>query len=209
MIMKSRQYSYIKLPFIAVLCSLALTTGCETTSTNARYIDSAGPETIVSLNQINIQDWMNAADQMVMSLLDSGVLERSQQQPAILGISRIINDTQQRVDVDALTKKIRIALNRTGKVQTTTTMGLGGKAEDPLAQSAAQYQAFMNDEKATVLMPTYSLSGKLLEDRVSAGMDRQVTYTFQLSLTEVSTGLAVWEDEVLISKAGRRPSVGW
>lgn len=202
---------YFKLTLQTAASSLLLffATGCETTNTGARYIESSGPETIVSLNQINIQDWMNAADQMVNSLLDSGVLERSPQQPAVLGISRIVNDTQQRVDIDALTKKIRVALSKTGKVQTTTTMGLGGKAEDPLAQSAAQYQAFMNDEKASVLIPTYSLSGKLLEDRVAAGKDRQVTYTFQLSLTEISSGLAVWEDEVLISKAGRKASVGW
>jgi uncharacterized protein (TIGR02722 family) len=195
--------------YAALAGALFSTTGCETTNTSARYVDSGGPETIVSLNQINIQDWMNAADQMVNSLLDSGVLERSEQQPAILGISRIVNDTQQRVDMDALTKKIRVALNRTGKVQTTTTMGLGGKAEDPLAQSAAQYAAYMNDQKTQTLIPTYSLSGKLLEDRVSAGKDRQVTYTFQLSLTEIATGLAIWEDEVMISKAGRKPSVGW
>jgi uncharacterized protein (TIGR02722 family) len=202
--------NYIKkVSFTCLVAALVLATGCETTNTGARYIDSSGPETIVSLNQINIQDWMNAADQMVTSLLDSGVLERSEQQPAVLGISRIVNDTQQRVDIDALTKKIRVALNRTGKVQTTTTMGLGGKAEDPLAQSAAQYQAYMNDQKAQTLIPTYSLSGKLLEDRVSAGKDRQVTYTFQLSLTEIATGLAIWEDEVMISKAGRKPSVGW
>ena len=206
--MKSIMIAKISI-YAALAGALFGVTGCETTNTSARYVDSGGPETIVSLNQINIQDWMNAADQMVNSLLDSGVLERSQQQPSILGISRIVNDTQQRVDIDALTKKIRVALNRTGKVQTTTTMGLGGKVEDPLAQSAAQYAAYKSGERSEVLIPTYSLSGKLLEDRVAAGKDRQVTYTFQLSLTEIKSGLAIWEDEVMISKAGRRPSVGW
>lgn len=194
---------------LAGLLALILSTGCA--STNAGYIDSRGTETIVSLNQINIQDWNNAADQLVASLLDSGVLERAPRHPAILAISRLINNTQQHVDTGSLTKKIRISLNRTGKVVTTTTMGIGGRVEDPFAKDAADYAAFMNDTPAAsaTQMPDYSLSGKLLEDRVRSGRDRQITFSFQLSLTEVATGLAVWEDEVQITKAGRKTSVGW
>jgi uncharacterized protein (TIGR02722 family) len=198
-----------KTVFIFTLPLALMLGGCATN--NARYINPQGTETIVSLNQINIQDWNNAADRLIASLLESGTLERAPKQPAVLAISRIINNTQQQVDTDSLVKKIRVALNRTGKVVTTTTMGLGGRAEDPLAKSASEYAAFMNDEPAatTTHLPDYSLSGKLLEDRVRAGRDRQVTYSFQLSLTEVASGLAVWEEETQISKAGRKPSVGW
>lgn len=195
--------------FGAGCAAMLLVSGCA--STNARYINSQGTETVVSLNQINIQDWNNAADQLVSSLLESGALERAPKQPAVLAISRIINNTQQHVDTDSLVKKIRVSLNRTGKVVTTTTMGLGGRAEDPLAKSASEYAAFMNDEPAaaTTHLPDYSLSGKLLEDRVRVGKDRQVTYSFQLSLTEITSGLAVWEDETQITKAGRKATVGW
>lgn len=196
-----------KLLLASGLSSALFLTGCA--STGAGYIDSQGTETIVSLDQINIQDWSNAADQMVQSLLNSGVLERSAQQPAILAISRVINNTRTQVDVDSLVKKIRVSLNRTGKVVTTTTMGLGGRTEDPLAKSTADYAAFMNNTEAPVTLPYYSLSGKLMEDNVKAGRTRQTTYSFQLSLTEISSGLAVWEDEVQITKAGRKASVGW
>lgn len=184
---------------------------CGCASTGARYINPQGTETIVSLNQINIQDWNNAADQLVSSLLTSGALERAPHQPAILAISRLINNTQQHIDTSSLTKKIRVSLNRTGKVVTTTTMGLGGRVEDPLAKDAADYAAFMSDTQApaTNTMPDFSLSGKLLENKVTSGRDRQVTFTFQLSLTAVNSGLAVWEDEVEITKAGRKSSVGW
>lgn len=189
---------------------LLLVTGCQTTGNQARYIESGGTESITTLNQINVQDWRKAANELVQSLLQSGVLERAPEQPAILAISRIINNTQQQVDTDSLIKKIRVDLNKSGKVVTTTTVGLGGRAEDPLAKSEAEYNAFMSGEEQEALpKPHYSLSGKLLEDRVRAGKDRQVDYTFQLSLTEIGTGLAVWEDEKMISKAGRKPSVGW
>ncbi len=195
-------------PFAAAVLPVSLFfTGCE--STDAKYVDSKGPETVVSLDQINIQDWTNASDQMISSLLTSGVLERAPEQPAIMAVSRIVNNTQQQVDTDMLTKKIRVALNQSGKVVTTTTIGLGGKAEDPLAKDAADMNAFMSGEKQQTKMPYYTLSGKLLEDRARAGSTRQVTYTFQLSLTEVRSGLAVWEDEKQITKQGKKASVGW
>lgn len=182
-------------------------TGCA--SKQARYVDSQGPQTIVSLNQINIQDWNNAADKLVASLLASNVLDRAPNLPAVMAVSRIRNNTQQQVDTDSLTKKIRIALNQTGKVVTTTTLGPDGKVEDAMAADVGAMNAFMSGEKQKTTLPYYTLSGKLLEDRVSAGSTRQVTYTFQLSLTTVKDGLAVWEGEELITKQGQRASVGW
>ena len=62
-------------------------------------------------------------------------------------------------------KKIRVALNQSGKIVTTTTMGLGGNAEDPMAKEAAQMNAMLNGEKQKTTLPYYTLSGKLLEDR--------------------------------------------
>ena len=191
------------------LLSIALLGGCATGG--ASYIESGGTESIVSLNKIDVQDWQNASNQMVDSLLISGQLEKAPHQPAVLAISRITNNTKQMVDTDSLVKKIRIQLSKSGKVVTTTTLGLGGKAEDPLAKSQGEYAAFMNDKPAesASVMPYYSLSGKLLESRTNVGSKKQVTYAFQLSLTEISTGLAVWEDEVEITKAGKKNSVGW
>jgi uncharacterized protein (TIGR02722 family) len=201
----------IHLLAVAALAAASLViTGCQSTG-NASYVESSGTETIVSLDKINIQDWNKAADDLVASLLISGALERAPEQPAILAISRIINNTQQQVDTDSLIKKIRIDLNKSGKVMTATTIGLGGRAEDPLAKSEAEYAAFMNDDKEAAPLPTpyFSLSGKLLEDRATRGSNKQVTYSFQLSLTEIRSGLAVWEDEVQITKQGKRASVGW
>jgi len=38
---------------------------------------------------------------------------------------------------------------------------------------------------------------------------QQVEYYFQMSLTELSTGLAWWEDESVIGKRGSGKSVAW
>ncbi len=179
--------------------------GCETKVTQ---VDPSANQ-VINASQISPQEWAQAADKLINSLLTSNVLDHAPEKPAILGISRIVNNTQQQVDTDELTKKIRVALNQTGKVVTTTTVGLGGKVEDPLAKQAAEYNQFMAGQKQVTRMPDYTLSGKLLEDRIRQGDNTQITYTFQLSLTDVRTGLAVWESEQQISKVARRDTLGW
>ena len=199
----------MKLALVTAAAAAALLfTGCATKN-DARYVDSQGPNTVVSLDRINIQDWNNAADKLVSSLLASGVLERAPELPAVMAVSRIRNNTGQQVDIDNLTKKIRVALNQTGKVVTTTTMGPDGRVEDPMAADVGAMQTFMAGEKQKTVLPYYTLSGKLLEDRVQSGSTKQVTYSFQLSLTTTKDGIAVWEDEQLITKQGQRSSVGW
>lgn len=195
------------LVLLPALAAALLATGCATN--DAKYVDSQGPNTVVSLDRINIQDWNNAADKLVASLLASGVLERAPEQPAVMGVSRIRNNTQQQVDIDSLTKKVRVALNQTGKVVTTTVVGIDGKVEDPMAADVGAMNSFMAGEKQKTTLPYYTLSGKLLEDRVQSGKTEQITFTFQLSLTTVKDGLAVWEDETQITKQGNRSSVGW
>ncbi len=186
-----------------------LLAGCA--SPQATYVDPTGSRTITTVGSINIQDYANAADTMVNSLIDGvingGKLESPVGQPAMLAISRIVNNTSAHVDTDLLIKKIRVALNKTGKVVTTTTMGLGGKAEDPLAQGIKQQTEFLQDKKNTRL-PDYSLSGKITEVREHAGNVRQSSFVFQLSLTS-KDGVAVWEDEKTITKQGTRSTVGF
>lgn len=190
----------------AGLAALLLAAGCS--SRDAAYVDSKGPNTVVSLNQINIQDFNAAADDLVADLLASGVLERAPSRPAVMAVSRLINNTQNNFDMDSLTKKIRIALNQSGKVVTTTTLAYGG-AEDPLAAELAQMNNFTSGQKQQSPNPYYTLSGKIIQDTASAGNVKQVTYSFQLTLTTVQNGLGVWEGEKQITKQGRKSTVGW
>ncbi len=191
----------IILPLVAVA---GIFTGC---GTNAHYVQTGGRESIVSLGQINDQDFISAAGAATSDLLASGVLDRVKNPPAVLAMSRIVNNTGQQIDIDLLTKKIRVGLLQSGKAVTTTTFGLGGQAEDPLAKGIQQQQEFMNDQKTTRL-PDFTLSGKIIETKANAGDTSQSTYSFQLSLTD-NQGLAVWEGEKQITKQGTRSSVGF
>ena len=192
----------ILIPLLAV--STALLTGC---GTNAHYVETGGTQNIVNVGQINIQDYIKAANAATSDLLASGVLDRVKNPPAILAISRIINNTGQQIDTDLLIKKIRVALLQSGKAVTTTTYGLGGQAEDPLAQSQQQKNDFTTDQK-TAGVTDFTLSGKIIQLNARAGDTTQATYSFQLSLTD-NRGLAVWEGEKEITKQGTRSGIGF
>lgn len=172
--------------------------GCATTD-DMHYVQTGDKEQIIS-GQINIQDYANAANAAVKELLDSGALDKVPNPPALLEISRIINNTSQQVDTDLLTKKISAALLLSGKAQT--------KSVDQKAVGYNQEHEFMNDQKTTRL-PDFTLSGKIIETVDRAGSVRRTTYSFQLSLNDTKAGVQVWEGEKEIGKQGKRPSVGF
>ena len=198
-------------PSLCAAAGILLLAGC---ATQTGYVDPSGSRVITSVGKINIQDFAIAADTMVNSLIDDqinlGKLQSAvPSEPALMAISRIQNNTGQQFDTDLLIKKIRVALNRTGKIQTFTTIGIGDPEhpEDPLARDQQKAQEFFGDKKHPRL-PDYTLSGKIIEDRSRAGSIRQSAYIFQLSLSS-SAGVAVWEEEKTIVKQGNRPSVGF
>ena len=186
----------------------ALVTGCA--SNQAAYIKTGGDKSIVTVGQVNIQDYMQAAEAMINSLLASGALDRVPNPPALIAISRVENRTGQQLETDLLTKKIRVALNQSGKAITRMNFGVGadGKplTEDPAGRGIADETNFRNDIK-TERLPDFTLSGKIIETRAKAGGLNQSTFSFQLSLAKGND--AVWEDEKEITKQGKRPSVGF
>jgi hypothetical protein len=171
--------------------------GC---ATDTHYVQTGDKEQIINAGQINIQDYANAANAAVNDLLQSGAIDKVSNPPAVLFVSRIINNTGQQIDTDLLTKKISIALLQSGKAVTTTT--------DPAAKGYKQENEFLNDQKSTRL-PDFTLSGKIIETVDRAGSTSRHTYSFQLSLNDTKTGYQTWEGEKEIGKQGTRPAVGF
>ena len=197
--------SSTKLLGAAVVSASLLFTGCTTTQ-ETRTVDAKGPESL-NTSAINPQDWANAADQLVGSLITSGALERAPKQPAVLAVDRVINNTQLMVDTDLLIKKIRVALTQTGKVAITNTLGLGERAV--VASEAAELEEMQSGKKQKTIVPDYTLYAKLIQQTDRANRVTQNTYAFQMSLVQVKTGLTVWEEERQIAKQTKRPGVGW
>lgn len=195
--------TWAKLAFALSLCWGGM--ACQ----RARVIDSKSDDALVTSGEINIQDWSSAAEHMIDSLLASGIFPAGQRK--VIMVSKVLNQTHRQVDTALLTKKIRVALNKSGRVLTSTEL----QGEDPAPRvvrdlrSDDEFNAQTLPSKGELVAPDYSLSGKILQVNASAGRTQQASYVFQLSMTNLRTGLAEWEDEVDITKQSTKSLIGW
>jgi len=64
--------------------------------------------------------------------------------------------------------------------------------------------------KGEMIAPDLSLSGKIIQKRIPvSSWEQRVEYYFQLTISDVHTGLAFWENETVIAKQGSNRSVTW
>jgi penicillin-binding protein activator len=199
----------IRISAIALSGAAALAAGCR----SAQYVDPKGNDLIVSADRMNIQDWDKLADQVLQDMMTSGVLTRLPNQPAGVLLNPVINSTTQQFDTDGIMKKIRIGLLNSGRCEVIMTSGIGGRAEDKIAQSTQAYKDFQSGKDTAAVnpnnLPDATLTAKLLEDRARSGGTKQISFVLQMSLTNPSTGRAIWEGEARVTKQGERSTIGF
>ena len=198
--------------YCLLLLSAIATTSCRTGKVT--YVDPSSNDGITTVKSIDFHDWNSAAEQNINSLLASGVLNVDAGKKKVIMISNVRNNTREHIDTDLLTKKIRIALNRSGQVLTTTAVGVGGPEDEASMavrdlRGEAEFDQNTVQSQGTLVAPDFSLSGKIIEIATKAGKYKQSAYMFQLSLTDLKNGLAMWENEVQIVKKGKKAGVGW
>ena len=189
-------------------CALCLAL-CACSAT--RVVDTTNATEVSSMQhvmELEYRDWTNTAEKMTTSMLESGAL--SQTQKPIIAVGKIVNDTAQRFDTDVLTKKIRTTLLKSGKAQIATNFS----GEDITSNNVrtlrnnGEYDQATIANKGTLIAPNMSLSGKMLQRNLHlqsgwfSANDTRVEYYLQLTLTDLKTGLSVWEDEQPIIKEG-------
>lgn len=192
-----------------------LLSACAQGEMATQRIDSRNDRSAIGMGLDN-RDFEEAARTLVRSMLDSGRLQpRSGGEPRVMAISRITNDTTLRINTNELTQLVSVELNNSGRVVTTTAVGLDGPS-DPLAMQTRQLRASGEFNQRTVagrgqmVAPDLSLSGNIIQrtNRVDGGATR-VDYVFQLSLTNIRTGIALWQGQETITRVGSGRSVSW
>jgi uncharacterized protein (TIGR02722 family) len=197
---------------LLTISAVAAVTLATAACNKAQYVDPKGKDLVVNVDRMNIQDWSMLSDQVVQSMVSSGVLSRLPNQPAGMLLNPCVNTTTQQFDTDAIIKKIRIALMNTGRVEVIMADDMFGGAEDRIAREAQRRKdkaAGVDTDASNKNVPDVTVTAKLLEDRARAGSTRQVAYILQMTLTNTATGRAVWEGEAQVVKQGERSSVGF
>jgi len=181
-------------------------TGCA--NQKAHYIESGGTQSVVSVGEVDIQDIQKAASGMLESLLATGTLKRAAHQPARIVIDRVVNDTSSRFDTGELLYRIREQLVNSGQAEIVTAYG--DTPESAVSQNELKKKAFLEGKaNPDSITPDLALTGKITQIKRNAGRVHQTTYTFRLTLTDVTTGRSIWTKTTDMTKQGKKDAVGF
>lgn len=190
--------------FLCAVFAIILLSACAET----QLIDNENDSTERAAG-LEGRDFESASNAMIQDMLDMGTLSKPNGQPYILVISRIENDTMQRIDVDELSKSIRIALMKSGKVRVTSFN------EDSMVMASAQLRKSKEFNQANVrksgslAAPELSLSGKITQREFIVSGKKRIEYRFSMSITDLKNGLTLWEGEQKIKKLVSKSTVTW
>ena len=177
-----------------------------------RVVDLNDADEVNSMQQVmelEYRDWTKTAEKMTTSMIDSGVL-KAQKKP-VIAIGNIVNDTTQRIDTDILTKKIRTTLVKSGAAQIATNFSGEDTTSNAVRnlRSNAEYDQGTIAQTGTLIAPNMSLSGKMIQRNLKlesgwfSSVDTRTEYYLQMTLTDLKSGLSIWEDEEPIIKEGK------
>lgn len=165
-------------------------------------------QTMQDVMELEYRDWEKTATKMTESMLKSNAFAGISK--PVIAVGDIKNDTMQRLDSDILVKKIRTTILKSGRAQISTNFTgedtTSNKMRDTRGNTEYDQSTFANT--GTLVAPNMSLSGKMIQRNLKlesgwfSSVDTRVEYYLQLTLTDLKTGLAVWEDEQPIVKEG-------
>lgn len=205
--------------------ALILTAGCGTTSD---YVDANDTTAAVkNKDSMSSSDWIVATEKLGSRLLASAEFdaflqdyakdaetklkkaqaagevisarERRTAMRPLLMLSAIENKTDEHIETQLLTERLRELLFKSGKVRFTTyAAGAGQHVDAATAQARDMGYNDPNIKKRTRMKTgkvnayDLSLSGTIIKQRAASGRAREISYLFTLTLTDNETGEGVW-----------------
>lgn len=183
---------------IALLAIFALIfSACS--SNQPQYVDSRN---FVSFGLDN-HDIGDMIEKQVDSLLSQRII-KNQNEPKILVIGEINDETSQNIDIGIVTTEIMKHLSNSGKF-VIVNAGSNANIEKIIRNSRkfrndAEYNQYTTIEQGNLISPHYALTGKITEINKTIGDDKIVEYIFALTFTDLKTGAYPWVGTERISK---------
>ena len=173
---------------------------------NAMNVNPDTEFTTMGLDYDNLKQAMN---EMIDSLIKDPYVQKIEpKSPKIVAISDIVNDTTQKVDVEALSRELTRAMRKSGKFRLTMAIARSGGSVDSLINDSRklrndkEFNQYTTVEEGTLSAPSLSLSGRIGQTIHRMGKNKKVDYYILLTLTDIKTGEVVWDNQKDISKIG-------
>ena len=144
-------------------------------------------------------------DDIVASFLSSDFVKNLEGKKVIV-ISEIENLTDEDIDIELLSRKLVRQIRNSKKfILTNAISGSGSKTDKMIRESRKlrndeEYNQYTTKEKGNLRAPDYSLSGKITQRTKSIGKKVRVDYQFLAVLSDLKTGIVLWDDDTNIPK---------
>lgn len=124
----------------------------------------------------------------------------------VLAISNITDNTKEGVDADIFSKKMATEITKNNLFLITNALSGDSSNIEAMIKKVRdlreeeEFNQKNSSKKGDLILPDYSLSGKITQNIKSIGNRERSDYLFFLSLTDLRTGLLLWSNDEPISK---------
>ena len=185
-----------RLALLPLLAAAVLVAGCAKPVT--RYGDANATETVT--NQFGSTDLQLIAEAMTRSMLQTPVIVSSGL--PIVTVQEVKNRTAEYIDTRSITDKIRVELQKSGKVRFAVDAVAMSQAAEELKrqQDSGMYAKEQAAQKGRMVGAQYRMEGNITSIVKQNKDTRDVYYKFNLQLWNIRNGLLEWSDEKEIRK---------
>lgn len=161
----------------------------------------------IATTGVDLHDYQLVVEKMVASMLKNGLQTESGQKP-VIALGAVFNHTPYNVETRMLGELVRVEILKSGLAKFSTATDFehkGGESGDLYRQLKYQNESGHVDPATIkhygqITGTDYILFGNIYDiERRAYGLT-EANFTFNLTLTEVKTGLVVWADTKPIRK---------
>ncbi len=186
-------------------CMLLVLAGCATPPNSNPYVDSE--ERGVTTAGVDLYDYQLVVQTMVTSMLRHGLQTEEGKKP-VIAMGPIYNHTPYNIELRMIGEDIRTEVLRSGLARFSTATDVerkGGESGDLYKQLAFQNESGLVSAQTakkygSLVGADYILFGNIYSFERRGGGRTEANFQFNLTLTEVGTGLAVWADRKPVRK---------
>lgn len=173
--------------------------------TKGEYDD---PERVELLDdKFNEADMQQMADTIVKAMVECPYVRNAKQPPVVI-VENVQNRTEEHIDMQSMTDKIRTALIKSRKVRFVNKQERGTLDEEYQYNASGAVSGPTQKARGKQIGADYILSGAMATNIQEMGSDKLIYYKLTMNLTNLDTSIIDCVEEREIRKKFRKQSVG-
>ena len=191
-------------------CLIMSLSACQTSA--PKRIDGDDPENVtIGFGRTDIQEIVETAFKKFSAANPQSDWSPKAKPNPYVCVGKVSNQTDEHVDTKNVTDMLRSRLQESSLLRFTTDQdkrkGMLREVDDQ--EESGLYKGDKAAKQGNWIPPEYILDGRLSSIRKKNDSVEDVYYAFVLKLTDINSGVIVWESITQIAKEKTKAGVGW